>query len=142
MLSTQTQLVEELTSYSESYCPAKEERRSFPVFQAMASAWASERSLRIHICFCLLFAVLGVLLHFDLVRWSINLLGMGILIAVELVNSALERLADQCVGKTYSSLVKEAKDLSAGAVLSVGISLLVAGFVLCLSTPTVQSFLH
>jgi undecaprenol kinase len=142
VLSTQTPLVEELTSYSESYCPAKKERRSFPVFQAMASAWASERSLRMHGCICLSFVVIGVILNFDLVRWAITILGMSILIAVELVNSALERLADQCVGKTFSSLVKEAKDLSAGAVLTVGIALLLAGFVVCFSTPLVQSLFH
>lgn len=136
-----TKLVDELTSYSDSYCPDVEAPKS-SVLRAIASAWSSERSLRMDMGICLGFVIVGLNLNFDLVRWAITVLAIGLLFAVELVNSALERLVDQCVGNKFSSLAKEAKDLAAGAVLSLGIALITMCFFLVISTPTVQSLLH
>lgn len=112
---------------------------SWPV--TLLDLWKREPILRVHSGSCLILVVAGIFFGFDALRWSIAVLGIVLLFCFELTNTAIERLADASVANRFSLLAKEAKDLAAAAVLSVGAALICAGVLLCLSTPKAQSWL-
>jgi len=84
---------------------------------------------------CLTFTVIAAFLQFDVLRWAITTLAIIMVLSTELINSAVERLADERVGSQFSKNVRELKDISAGAVLCVGIAAITVGILLVLSTP-------
>lgn len=66
---------------------------------------------------------LGLFLHLRAVELTVILLTIGAVLAMELINTALESVVDLTVQQTYHELAKIAKDCAAAAVL---ISALVA----------------
>ncbi|HEY9785807.1 MAG TPA: diacylglycerol kinase, partial [Candidatus Obscuribacterales bacterium] len=58
------------------------------------NVWARERIIKLHVIGCSIFVCLGLLLDFDLLRWAITTLGAGLLILSEMLNTAVERIAD------------------------------------------------
>jgi len=54
--------------------------------------------------------------------WVILILGTGLTVT-EMLNYAIERLCDRCMGTRYNEDVRLIKDLCAGAVLVSGLSL-------------------
>lgn len=97
-------------------------------------AFRRERLLTIHSAICSVFVLIGLMLQFDFMHWAVTVMGFGCLIASELINTSVERLVDLAAGSSFDQLAREAKDIAAGAVLFCGISLLVVGAFLCLST--------
>ncbi|WP_427161105.1 diacylglycerol kinase family protein [Aliinostoc sp. HNIBRCY26] len=96
-------------------------------------AWAgisysfqTQRNFRIHIAACTLAIALSVFLHLSAVEIAIIGITSGLVLALELLNTAIESLVDLTVKQTYHELAKIAKDCAAGAVL---VSALVAVFV-------------
>jgi diacylglycerol kinase (ATP) len=86
----------------------------------------TQRNFRIHLA-ATGFAI-GVSLYLHLSPLELALIGLtcGLVMTMELVNTALESVVDLTVGKEYHVLAKIAKDCAAGAVL---IASLVAVFV-------------
>lgn len=75
-----------------------------------------EANIRRHL-FVLAGAVsLGVLLHITSRQWAALLIVAMVVVMVELINSAIEALAD-AVHPEYSEYIQRSKDLSAAAVL-------------------------
>lgn len=97
-------------------------------------AFRRERLLTIHSVICSSFIVIGLIFQFDFMHWAVTAMGIGLLIASELINTAVERLVDLAAGSSFDQLAREAKDIAAGAVLFCGVSLIVVGCCLCLST--------
>jgi diacylglycerol kinase (ATP) len=101
-------------------------------------AWAgisygfqTQRNFRIHVGVCVVAIALGLLLHLSPVEISIIAITSGLVLTLELLNTALESLVDLTVKQTYHELAKIAKDCAAGAVLvSALVSLLVGGILL------------
>ena len=60
---------------------------------------------------------LGVFLHLKPVEISVIGVTIGIVLAMDLLNTAIESLVDLTVGQSYHELAKIAKDCAAGAVL-------------------------
>ena len=90
---------------------------------------ARERNLRVHLTAAGYAFWLGWMLGLDRMRFAILFLTVGIVISLELVNSAVESLVD-LVSPEPHPLAKAAKDIAAGAVavsafaaVLVGISL-------------------
>ncbi|MBE9038932.1 diacylglycerol kinase family protein [aff. Roholtiella sp. LEGE 12411] len=87
-------------------------------------AWAgisysflTQRNFRIHVSVCALAIALGVFLHLESVEIAIIGITSGLVLALELLNTAIESLVDLTVKQTYHDLAKIAKDCAAGAVL-------------------------
>ncbi|WP_423336632.1 diacylglycerol kinase family protein [Neobacillus sp. 19] len=80
------------------------------------TALRMERNMRIH--FMSSFIVLVVSFYFSITKmeWLFILFAIGGMFALELLNSAVERVVD-LVTAEYHPLAKQAKDLAAGAVL-------------------------
>ncbi|WP_066375506.1 MULTISPECIES: diacylglycerol kinase family protein [unclassified Anabaena] len=96
-------------------------------------AWAgirysfhTQRNFRIHVIVCMLAIALSVILHLQTVEIAIIGITSGLVLALELLNTAIESVVDLTVQQTYHELAKIAKDCAAGAVL---VSALVAVFV-------------
>ena len=93
--------------------------------------WKREVHLRIHTLAAVVAIMLGILLRIKLWEWCVVLLSIGIVISAELMNAAIERLADR-ITKEKDPLIGQAKDLAAGAVLIVSLVALVLGMIIFL----------
>ncbi|MBC1223988.1 diacylglycerol kinase family protein [Nostoc sp. UCD121] len=108
------------------------------LFVSFKYAWAgisysfqTQRNFRIHVSVCALAIGLSVFLHLQAVEIAVIGITSGLVLALELLNTAIESLVDLTVKQTYHELAKIAKDCAAGAVLvSALVAVLVAGTLL------------
>ncbi len=104
--------------------------RSFATgFVGIGHVVRSERNMRIHVVAAL--GVIGAGSYFGLAGWEwvAVLLCIGLVLAAECVNTAIERLADR-LSMEWDPLIKQAKDSSAAAVLLLSlISAVVGGLI-------------
>lgn len=108
------------------------------IFVSFKYAWAgisysfqTQRNFRIHVSVCALAIALSVFLHLQAVEIAVIGVTSGLVLALELLNTAIESLVDLTVKQTYHDLAKIAKDCAAGAVLvSALVAVLVAGTLL------------
>lgn len=89
-------------------------------------AFETQRNFRIHTVIGTLAIGLGIFLRLKPVEISVIGVTIGIVLAMELLNTAIESLVDLTVGQSYHELAKIAKDCAAGAVL---VSAMAAGIV-------------
>ena len=92
----------------------------------LSYAFITQRNFRIHTVIGTLAISLGVFLHLKPVEIAVICLTSGLVMALELLNTAIESVVDLTVKQTYHELAKIAKDCAAGAVL---ISAITAVFV-------------
>ncbi|MGV0105208.1 diacylglycerol kinase family protein [Nostoc sp. DSM 114167] len=108
------------------------------LFISFKYAWAgisysfqTQRNFRIHVSVCAMAIALSVFLHLQAVEIAVIGITSGLVLALELLNTALESVVDLTVKQTYHDLAKIAKDCAAGAVLvSAFVAMLVAGTLL------------
>ena len=93
------------------------------------SLFREENNARVHLVASVITIVGAYLLQFSLIEWAILLLTISMVLVAEAFNTALERLANR-VSTEYHVLIKEAKDISAAAVLLAAIGACVIGVVL------------
>ncbi|MFM7363223.1 MAG: diacylglycerol kinase family protein [Cuspidothrix sp.] len=94
-------------------------------------AFQTQRNFRIHVALGILAIGLSVFLRLETVEISIIAITSGLVLTLELVNTAIESIVDLTVKQSYHELAKIAKDCAAGAVLvSALVALLVAGTLL------------
>ncbi|HHX61917.1 MAG TPA: diacylglycerol kinase family protein [Epulopiscium sp.] len=92
----------------------------------------SERNIKMQLGIMGLLIILGFLLKFSSVDWVIIILTSVIVLATEMVNTAIEITIDMiCQGK-YHPLAKDAKDIAAGAVLMASLGSIVIGSIVIL----------
>ncbi|MDJ0737861.1 MAG: diacylglycerol kinase family protein [Nostocaceae cyanobacterium] len=80
-------------------------------------AFQTQRNFRIHVAVCLTAISLGIFLQIKPVEIAVIGITSGLVMALELVNTAIESVVDLTVKHTYHELAKIAKDCAAGAVL-------------------------
>ena len=91
----------------------------------------TQRNFRIHVVVGTLAIVLALVLRLSLVEIAIIGLTVGAVLAMELLNTAIESVVDLTVKQHYHDLARIAKDCAAGAVLiSALVALLVGGALL------------
>lgn len=94
-------------------------------------AFQTQRNFRIHVGVGTLAIGLGIFLHLTSVEMAVIGLTSGLVLVMELLNTALESVVDLTVKQSYHELAKIAKDCAAGAVLvSAMAAVLVAGALL------------
>lgn len=97
----------------------------------LSYAFQTQRNFRIHIIIGVLVLSLGIVLHLSALKMAVIGLTIGVVLAMELLNTAVEAIVDLLVQRTYHELAKIAKDCAAGAVFVVSlVAVLVAGFLL------------
>lgn len=108
-------------------------------WQGVAYAFRTQRNFRIHVVVGSLAVGLAIALHLVAVELAVIILTCGVVLTLELINTALESVVDLTVQQTYHELAKIAKDCAAAAVLiSALISLSVAA---CLLLPPLWQLL-
>lgn len=90
-----------------------------------------ERNLKIEIFMGIVASIMGFLLKISIIEWVVVMLLIAVILALELINTAIERTVD-LVTKEYRELAKVSKDMAAGAVLIVSIFSLVIGMLIYL----------
>lgn len=94
-------------------------------------AFTTQRNFRIHTAIGVLAVSLGIFLQIEMVELAVIALTSGLVMALELLNTAIESVVDLTVKQSYHDLAKIAKDCAAGAVFVSAIAaLLVAGALL------------
>lgn len=76
--------------------------------------------MKIHCMAMVLVIAAGIILKLSVTEWCICLVLFGVILALELVNTAIEAVVD-LVTEEYRPLAKLAKDTAAGAVLIASI---------------------
>lgn len=89
----------------------------------------SEKNMTVHIVMAVIAIMMSIILRIDWMEWLFILLAIFGVIALEFINSAIERVVD-LVTEDYHELAKQAKDIAAAAVfvyscLSVIIGLII-----------------
>lgn len=99
------------------------------IFEAM-----KERNFRFHLCAAALVISFGIKFYsFRPAEWAVLLLTIMSVLALETVNTAIEKLADK-VCKENDVLIRKCKDCAAGAVLIGAIFAVAVGVVLFWNT--------
>jgi diacylglycerol kinase (ATP) len=89
----------------------------------------NEMNARIHVAITVVVILLGIVLEVSRVEWILLILTIGVVIAAEAVNTALEQLVD-LVSPKYHLLAKRAKDLAAAAVLLLAVVAVIIGILI------------
>lgn len=92
-------------------------------------AGLEERNMKIHCTMAALVIFFGLILHISVTEWCICFVLFGLIMGLELVNTAIEALCD-LVTQEYKPLAKRAKDTAAGAVLIASIMAAAAGLII------------
>jgi diacylglycerol kinase len=100
-------------------------------FQGILHGCKTEMHMRIHLLATVVVLGLGIYLNVSAWEWCVLVLCMGVVLAAELLNAAIERLANR-ITLEHDPLIGQAKDLAAGAVLIASLSALVAGLIIFL----------
>ena len=98
-------------------------------FQGIKIVLKSEKNFRIHLLITLFVILFAFYRGLDKVMWIGLLLIIALVLALEIFNSAIERLVDMLAPKTHS-FAKEVKDLLAAMVLIVVIFAIVIGAII------------
>lgn len=107
-------------------------------FEGIFAGIRGERNMKIHCFAAVCVVVAGVLLHISVAEWCICLVLFGLILSLELVNTAIEAVVD-LVTEDKKPLAKLAKDTAAGAVLIAAVMAAMAG--LLIFVPKLISFL-
>ena len=102
-------------------------------------AFHTQRNFRIHCVMGTLAIAIGAVLQLTGVEMAVICITSGLVLTLELLNTAIESVVDLTVGQTYHELAKIAKDCAAGAVLISAFASVLVGF--CLVAPKLVSLL-
>lgn len=106
--------------------------RSFQhAMRGIRTAFVSERNMKIHLTVAAFMIAVSIFFKLSTGEWLLVLFAIGGVIALELINTAIER-AVNLVTDEYHPLAKEAKDIAAGAVMVYAILSVVVGLVIFL----------
>mgnify|MGYP000020999348 CR=1 FL=1 len=94
------------------------------------TAFKEERNMRKHLVSAILVVLAGLIFRVSATEWLFLLLSITLVIAFEIMNSAIENVVDLASNYHFSMLAKNAKDMAAGAVLVVSGFALLTGLVI------------
>lgn len=100
-------------------------------FEGIATALKEEPNLKFHFLTGAGVIITGILLDISQRDWLFVIILIGLVVCVELTNTAIETVVDSLV-ETQHPGAKQAKDISAGAVLVVAITATIAGIIIFL----------
>ena len=98
-------------------------------FQGIFNTIRTERNIKIHCAAAILVTIFGIWLQISKTEWMICFILFGLILALELVNTAVEATVDLFT-EERKPLAKKAKDAAAGAVLIVAIFSAVIGILI------------
>lgn len=104
--------------------------RSFGyAFEGIWTVISRERNMKIHCSAAVCVTIAGFLLHISKQEWITCFILFGLIMSLEMVNTAIEAVVD-LVTSERKPLAKKAKDVAAGAVLISAIFAAVIGLMI------------
>lgn len=98
----------------------------------------TQHNFWVQMCIVVLVIILGIVVEVDLSEWVMLVLAIGLVLAAETFNSALEKLTD-IVRSEQDAQAGLVKDIAAGAVLIAAIAAAAVGFLIF--APKIITFL-
>ncbi|WP_018658832.1 diacylglycerol kinase family protein [Allofustis seminis] len=95
-------------------------------FSGIRTAFSEERNMKSHILSSFLAICLGIYYSLSLYEWLLILIVIHLVIAMEIINTALENVVD-FVSLEYNKDAKKIKDMSAAAVLIISFLAAIVG---------------
>jgi undecaprenol kinase len=95
-------------------------------FAGLRAAWRTQRNVRVHALVALIVVAAGIALRLPLASWALVALAIGLVLAAELLNTALEGVVD-LVSPDDHPLAKRAKDVAAAGVLVASLAAAAVG---------------
>lgn len=102
-----------------------------PAFNGIGIAFKSERNLRFHSIAMGCVIIFSFVLSISIIEWMIVLILFALVIAMELINTSIEKLCD-LIQPGKDERIRIIKDISAGAVLWVAIVAFMTGLLIFL----------
>ncbi|HFI0467212.1 TPA: diacylglycerol kinase family protein [Streptococcus suis] len=96
----------------------------------LLTAFREERNMKKHLASAVLVVLAGLIFQVSVTEWLFLLLSISLVIAFEIVNSAIENVVDLASDYHFFMLAKNAKDMAAGAVLFVSGFALLTGLII------------
>ena len=96
----------------------------------LKTTFKEERNMRKHAVSAILVILAGLVFQVSVTEWLFLLLSISLVMAFEIVNSAIENVVDLASDYHFSMLAKNAKDMAAGAVLFVSGFALLTGLII------------
>ena len=104
--------------------------RSFKyAFEGIVTGIKEEQNMKIHISIMILVIIFGIILKISKIEWIICIILFGLVISMELINTAVENTVD-LITKEKNEQAKIAKDVAAGAVLVSAIASAIIGLII------------
>lgn len=97
--------------------------------RGICEAVAEQRNLKIHLGVTALVLIVGAALQVSVLQWAMIVMCIGIVIGTELLNTAIETVVDR-ISPDDHDLSRKAKDISAGAVLTVTVMAVIVGLLI------------
>jgi diacylglycerol kinase (ATP) len=97
-------------------------------FKGIADVLRTQSNMRIHLLAAILAIALGITLKINAIEWIVVVVCIGMVMAMEAMNTAVEYLTD-LVSPEHHPLAGKAKDAAAAAVLLAAMAALVVGWV-------------
>lgn len=108
----------------------KKQLRSFGfAWQGIKSCIGKEQNLSFHLITSTVVVVAGFIFDITRVEWLIIILCIGVVVAAELFNTAIERLVD-LVSPGRHPIAGQVKDIAAGAVLVCAVAAAIIGLII------------
>jgi undecaprenol kinase len=98
-------------------------------FAGIKSCFKNEINFKVHIIFLVVAVLLGAILKIAPTEWVAIIVCMGLVLAMEMINTAIETLCN-IVYKDFHPAIKKIKDIAAGAVLVVATCSFVTGAII------------
>jgi len=95
-------------------------------FKGIKASLNEQRSLKVQLLIAVITIAAGFYLRITYVDWCITLLTIALVIALEMINTAIERLVD-LVTMEWKPLAGKVKDMAAGAVLVASVAAVIVG---------------
>jgi undecaprenol kinase/diacylglycerol kinase (ATP) len=94
--------------------------------QGFAHTTQTQRSMKIHLCVTVLVLIVGILVRLERTEWALIAICVGLVLASELINTALEAVVD-IASPTFHPKAKIAKDAAAAAVFVFAVVSVIVG---------------
>jgi diacylglycerol kinase (ATP) len=100
-------------------------------FRGVRSAFSNERNCRIQLLVAVLVVLVSWYLGLSPIEWSVIVLCIGLVIGMEMFNSAIEKVCDR-ITREQDDYIRYVKDIAAGAVLWTSIASALVGVIIFL----------
>ena len=108
-------------------------------FKGLKTAFSSEINLKTHFIFTVFVCLAGWYFKISTTEWLVVALNIGMVISLELVNTAIEYLVD-LVSPDIHPVAGKIKDVSAAAVLIAAATAFISGIIIFLPKLYLQFF--